>query len=116
MPTDKETDWIYRESTKKLLMRLLLTGCVISVLLELFVLGRKEKFGVDGWFGFYALLGFVSCTLMIFVAKALGLWLKVPTNFYEEEKTGESTKNPSRRKTAKKATRKISKKKEGGAK
>ena len=116
MPTDKETDWIYRESTKKLLMRLLLAGCVISVLLELFVLGRKEKFGVDGWFGFYALLGFVSCTLMIFVAKGLGLWLKVPTDFYEEDKTGESTKNPSRRKTAKKANRKISKKKEGGAK
>lgn len=116
MPTDKETDWIYRESTKKLLMRLLLAGCVISVLLELFVLGRKEKFGVDGWFGFYALLGFVSCTLMIFVAKGLGLWLKVPTDFYEEEKIGESTKNLSRRKTAKKATRKISKKKEGGAK
>ena len=72
-------------------MRLLLAGCVISVLLELFVLGRKEKFG-DGWFSFYALLGFVSCTLMIFAAKGLGLWLKVPTDFYEE-KTGESTKN-----------------------
>ena len=113
MPSDKETDWIYRESTKKLLMRLLLVGCVISVLLELFVLGRKEKFGVDGWFGFYALLGFVSCTLMIFAAKGLGLWLKVPTDFYEEEKTGESTKNPSKRKNAKKAARKISKKKKG---
>ena len=43
MPSDKETDWIYRESTKKLLMRLLLAGCVISVLLELFVLGRKKS-------------------------------------------------------------------------
>ena len=116
MPSDKETDWIYRESTKKLLMRLLLAGCVISVLFELFVLGRKEKFGVDGLFGFYALLGFVSCTLMIFAAKGLGLWLKVPTDFYEEEKTGESSKNPSKRKNAKKAARKISKKKEGEAK
>ena len=116
MPSNKKTDWIYRESTKKLLMRLLLAGCVISVLLELFVLGRKEKFGVDGWFGFYALLGFVSCTLMIFAAKGLGLWLKVPTDFYEEEKTGESSKNPSKRKNAKKAARKISKKKEGEAK
>ena len=115
MPTDKETDWIYRESTKKLLMRLLLAGCAISVLLELFVLGRKEKFGVDGWFGFYASLGFVSCTLMIFVAKGLGLWLKVSTDFYEEEKTGKATKKSSKRKNAKKAARKISKKKEGGA-
>ena len=85
------------------------------MLLELFVLGRKEKFGVDGWFGFYALLGFVSCTLMIFVAKGLGLWLKVSTDFYEEEKTGKATKKSSKRKNAKKAARKISKKKEGGA-
>ena len=127
MPTDKETDWIYRESTKKLLMRLLLAGCAISVLLELFVLGRKEKFGVDGWFGFYAFLGFVSCTLMIFAAKGLGLWLKVSTDFYEQEKNSDNnlppkkdiaekaTKKSTRRKNAKKAARKVSKKKEGGA-
>ena len=69
MPTDKETDWIYRESTKKLLMRLLLVGCAISVLLELIVINRGGKFGVDSLFGFYAVLGFGSCTLMIFVAK-----------------------------------------------
>ena len=115
MPTDKETDWIYRESTKKLLMRLLLAGCAISVLLEFVLGGRKGKFDVDGWFGFYALLGFVSCTLMIFVAKGLGLWLKVSTDFYEEEKTGKATKKSSKRKNAKKAARKISKKKKGGA-
>ena len=52
---------------------------------------------------------------MIFVAKGLGLWLKVPTDFYEEEKTGKATKKSSERKNAKKAARKISKKKKGGA-
>ena len=61
------------------------------------------------------MLGFVSCTLMIFAAKGLGLWLKVPTDFYEEEKTGKATKKSSKKKTAKKAARKISKKKKGGA-
>ena len=52
---------------------------------------------------------------MIFVAKGLGLWLKVSTDFYEEEKTGKATKKSSKRKNAKKAARKISKKKKGGA-
>ena len=127
MPTDKETDWIYRESTKKLLMRLLLAGCAISVLLEFVLGGRKGKFDVDGWFGFYALLGFVSCTLMIFAAKGLGLWLKVPTNFYEDGKTDDDNpppkkniakkvaKKPTKKKVAKKATRKMTKKREGGS-
>ena len=127
MPTDKETDWIYRESTKKLLMRLLLVGCAISVLLELIVINRGGKFGVDGLFGFYAVLGFVSCTLMIFVAKGLGLWLKVPTNFYEEEKTDDNNQPPkkniakkvakksTKKKVSMKATRKVTKKREGGS-
>ena len=127
MPTDKETDWIYRESTKKLLMRLLLVGCAISVLLELIVINRGGKFGVDSLFGFYAVLGFGSCTLMIFVAKGLGLWLKVPTNFYEEEKTEDNNQPPkkniakkvakksTKKKIAKKATRKMTKKREGGS-
>ena len=139
MPSEKDTDWIYRKSTKKLLMRLLLLGCAISVLLELAVWDRGGKFGVDGWFGFYALLGFVSCTLMIFAAKGLGLWLKVPTNFYDQEEAVEedelkeaglaakkapAKKAPAKKapakKAAKKATRKnvarkTTKEKEGGA-
>ena len=126
MPSEKDTDWIYRKSTKKLLMRLLLLGCAISVLLELAVWDRGGKFGVDGWFGFYALLGFVSCTLMIFAAKGLGLWLKVPTNFYDQEEAANTAakKAPAKKapakKAAKKATRKnvarkTTKEKEGGA-
>jgi hypothetical protein len=82
---ESEVDWIYRESTKKMLMRGLLIACAASVLLELFVLDRKAKFGFDGIFGFYALLGFVSCTLMIFLAKALSFVLKKPTDFYTRE-------------------------------
>ena len=84
-PDDVTKDWVYRESTKKLLMRLLLIGCAVSVLLEFLVLDRKAKFGFDGTFGFYAILGFGCCTAMIFLAKGLGLFLKVRTDFYEKE-------------------------------
>ena len=132
MTSDKDTDWIYRKSTKKLLMRLLLLGCGISVLLELVAPGRDEKFGIDGWFGFYAALGFVSCTLMIFAAKGLGLWLKVPTDFYEEGEAGEEdttetsslplkkaagkvVKKGAKKATRKKVTRQGAKKQEGGS-
>ena len=86
--TDAETDWIYRESTKKMLMRGLLIACGVSILLELFVLDRKGHFGFDGIFGFYAFLGFVSCTAMIFLAKGLSFILKKPTDFYTGEEDG----------------------------
>ena len=85
-PEDSQKDWVYRDSTKKLLMTLLLIGCALSIAAEMLVPDRKAKFGMDGFFGFYAILGFVSCTIMIFVAKLLGLVLKVPTNFYDEDK------------------------------
>lgn len=86
---ESEVDWIYRESTKKMLMRGLLIACAVSVLLELLVPDRKGKFGFDGIFGFYAFLGFVSCTLMIFLAKALSFVLKKPTDFYTREEGDE---------------------------
>ena len=89
---DQETkDWVYRDSTKRMLMALLIIGCAMSVGLEFFITEKHPKFGIDGTFGFFALLGFICCTIMIFLAKLLGLVLKVPTNFYgdndEEEES-----------------------------
>ncbi len=81
--TSKETkDWIYRSSSKRLLMALLMLACAASVAAELLVGERHAKFGIDGFFGFYALLGFISCTVMIFLAKILGFVLKAPTDYY----------------------------------
>lgn len=80
---ESEKDWVYRDSTKKLLMNALLGACALSVLLELPVLGREKHKPVDWGLGFYAALGFVMCTAMIFAAKGLGFWLKVRTDFYD---------------------------------
>ena len=84
---EPEIDWIYRESTQEDVDAGLLVACAVSILLELFVLDRKGSFGFDEIFGFYAFLGFVSCTVMILLAKALGFFLKKPTNFYTGRRT-----------------------------
>ena len=49
-------------------------------------LGIKVKgyFGVDGWFGFGAALGFFSCVAMVLVAKVLGFVLKRPEDYYDD--------------------------------
>ncbi|MCX2980631.1 hypothetical protein EYC98_07045 [Halieaceae bacterium IMCC14734] len=45
----------------------------------------KGYFVVDGWFGFGAVYGFLSCLLMVLAAKALGYFLKKPADFYQQD-------------------------------
>jgi hypothetical protein len=84
---DDEIDWIYRDSTKQMLMRGLYILCAITILAEAVLwlfFGGRETHGPDWGFGFYATLGFVSCSAMIFIAKGLSFVLKKPTDFYDE--------------------------------
>jgi hypothetical protein len=47
------------------------------------VISVKGYFGVDGWFAFGAVFGFVSCLAMVLVAKALGFVLKRDEDYYD---------------------------------
>jgi UPF0716 family protein affecting phage T7 exclusion len=78
---EDELHWLVRPAT----IRKLWIG--FSVVLALVVIAQaviyiKGYFGVDGWFGFGAIYGFVSCLLMVLVAKVLGLVLKRPQGYY----------------------------------
>ena len=56
--------------------------CGITLVPELFV--KKESyFGIDLFFGFFAVLGFISCTVLILFAKVSGFILKKPENYYD---------------------------------
>jgi hypothetical protein len=54
------------------------------VVLAQTVIYVKGYFGFDAWFGFGAIYGFVSCLVMVLVAKLLGLVLKRPLDYYDE--------------------------------
>ncbi|QIB67463.1 hypothetical protein G3T16_00300 [Kineobactrum salinum] len=55
---------------------------LLIVLLQLLI-PVKGYFGIDSWFGFGALFGFLSCVLMVIVAKLLGAILKRPDDYYD---------------------------------
>ena len=55
----------------------------LTVLAQL-VFPVKGYFTVDSWFGFGAVFGFLSCLLMVLFAKALGVFLKRPNDYYRE--------------------------------
>jgi hypothetical protein len=65
-------------------------GAVLAalVLLDFFVV-HPAKFSLDGWFGFYPIFGFAVCVALVYGAKALGLLLKRPEDYYDFERQGE---------------------------
>ena len=76
--------WLARPESIRLLWKLFAVVLVLTVVAQ-FVIKVKGYFGVDGWLGFAAIFGFVSCLLMVLVAKALGLVLKRDEDYYKEE-------------------------------
>lgn len=76
------THWLDEPRRVRLLWRAFLAVLAVTVLVELAV-PLHPHFGVDGLFAFHAVYGFLACLVMILVAKALGLILKRPDDYYE---------------------------------
>ncbi|NNE92931.1 MAG: hypothetical protein HKN23_14905 [Verrucomicrobiales bacterium] len=86
-----EFDWFDKPKSRRFLWKLLIGACVLFAVLEipLFIAHKRhshfnpeENPTFDGWLFFYALLGFIGCSLMILAAKGLGKWLKRPADHY----------------------------------
>lgn len=79
--TDKH--WLVRSST---IRKLWIGGGVILLLTVLaqLLIPIKGKFGLDGWFAFPAIYGFVTCVIMVVGAKWLGFILKRREDYYDD--------------------------------
>ena len=83
MTDNDELHWLVRPATIRKLWIGFIVVLAIVVLAQT-VVYIKGYFGIDAWFGFGAVYGFVSCLLMVLVAKVLGLVLKRPQDYYAE--------------------------------
>ena len=79
----QDDHWLARPATIKLLWRVFAAVLVLLVLAQA-VIYVKGYFGVDGWFGFGAAYGFLSCLAMVLFAKALGYVLKRDQDYYDD--------------------------------
>ena len=75
--------WLVRPDTIVLLWKILIAVLALTVLAQAFIY-VKGDFVVDSWFGFGAAYGFVSCLIMVLVAKGLGYVLKRDETYYQE--------------------------------
>ena len=73
--------WLARPATIRLLWRVFAIIRALSVGAQL-LFPMKGYFKLDGWLGFGAVFGFLSCLAMVLFAKLLGLFLKRPESHY----------------------------------
>ncbi|MDJ0812777.1 MAG: hypothetical protein QNJ23_03555 [Woeseiaceae bacterium] len=83
MKPNADDHWLARPTTIKLLWRVFAVVLALTVLAQVFI-SVKGYFGVDGWFAFGAVFGFLSCLAMVLVAKGLGFFLKRDEDYYAE--------------------------------
>ncbi|MEX1197253.1 MAG: hypothetical protein WEB57_05270 [Pseudohongiellaceae bacterium] len=83
-PDESELHWLVRPSTIRRLWWIFGAVLALTVLAQLPV-EVHDYFGVDGWFAFYALFGFLSCVAMVVFAKLLGYVLKRPDSYYDDK-------------------------------
>lgn len=76
--------WLARPATIRLLWRAFFAVLALTVAAE-FAVEREVHFSVEGVFAFGAWYGFLACAALILAAKAIGLWLKRPDHYYDEE-------------------------------
>jgi hypothetical protein len=80
-----EDAWLARPATIRLLWRIFWVILALTVAAHALI-KVKGYFGIDAWYGFGAAFGFLSCLLMVIVAKGLGLLLKRDENYYREDR------------------------------
>lgn len=80
-PAPDSDHWLVRPSTVRRLSQISAVLLLLTVLVQIAV-NIKGYFLIDGWFGFGALFGFLSCVAMVLAAKALGPLLKRATSYY----------------------------------
>ena len=76
--------WLARPSSIRLLWKVLWGVLALTVAAQL-VIKVKGYFGIDDWFAFGAVYGFVACLAMVLVAKGLGYLIKRDENYYAAE-------------------------------
>ncbi|MBT8422407.1 MAG: hypothetical protein KJP03_04750 [Gammaproteobacteria bacterium] len=80
---EEQQHWLVRPSSIRLMWWVFACVLALTVLAQV-VIKVKGYFGADGWLGFGAVFGFVSCVAMVFVAKALGVFLKREDTYYDD--------------------------------
>jgi hypothetical protein len=75
--------WLSRPGTIRVLWIVFIAVLAVTVAVELLV-HLHPRFRLEGWFGFHAAWGFLSCVGMVLFANLLGVFLRRPDDYYAQ--------------------------------
>ena len=75
-------NWFYRKSSIKKLYIYSAVFLGIVIITEYFIT-MHPHFKIESIFSFYAIFGFLSCVVLIFIAKILGFFIKRKDDYYD---------------------------------
>lgn len=82
MKKQKEFNYFDKRENIRRLWIALYAICGLTLIPDFFV-QRHGYIGIEGFFGFYSILGFGSCAALILLSKVLGRVLKVRESYYD---------------------------------
>ena len=83
MKNKKEFDWFdHPKNIRKLRIGFYIVLALL-VLPDFFIHKHTLFSSIEGWPGFYALFGFISCVVIIVISKLLGYLLKRKEDYYD---------------------------------
>lgn len=82
--SEADKHWLVRQKTIRLLW-IALAVILVATVVAGFLVHPHVYFGIDGTPAFYAWFGLGSCIAMVLIAKALGVLIKRPDDYYDAE-------------------------------
>lgn len=88
MSHERDKHWLYRSKRLPTLWKILMGVLLLALLPEFFMHHHPhfeaQGLHIDASWGFFAWYGFLSCAVMVFVGKVLGVFLKRKDSYYDE--------------------------------
>ncbi len=92
MSEQRADHWLTRATTIRRIWHVSTALLAVIVLLE-WLVPIKGYFVLDGWPGFGAVFGFLSCLVMVLATKAIGYLLKRSQDYYVQDSSVEDERD-----------------------
>ncbi len=82
MEAEEKKGWFDSRKNLVLFLRIFYASLVVLLVLDFFI-PKHPDFGFDGAPNFFAAYGFISCVMLVLVAKVLRMFLMKDENYYD---------------------------------